>query len=80
MVGIFGVIFAVASLAVMRDPHRTRALGAVAWPIVPVGVVYTFLMPSVSVGAHLRGLVAGLGLGYGFEHRPTRRQRPAHQI
>jgi len=77
VVGISGVIFAVAGLAVVRDPHRTRALGAVAWSIVPVGVVYTLLTPTVSIGAHLGGLLAGLGLGYAFKPHPRRQQRPA---
>jgi membrane associated rhomboid family serine protease len=37
-------------------------------------------MPAVSIGAHLGGLLSGLGLGYAFKHRPTRQQRPAHEI
>ena len=77
VVGISGVIFAVAGLAVVRDPHRTRALGAVAWSIVPVGVVYTLLTPTVSIGAHLGGLLAGLGLGYAIKRHPTPQQRSA---
>jgi membrane associated rhomboid family serine protease len=62
-VGISGVIFAIAGWAVVRDTHRTRALGAVAWGTLPVGVIYTFLTPGTSIGAHLGGLLAGLGFG-----------------
>lgn len=59
VVGISGVVFAVSGWAVLRDTHRTRALGAVAWATLPAGVVYTFLTPGTSIGAHLGGLLAG---------------------
>jgi len=67
VVGISGVIFALGGWAVLRDTHRTRALGAVAWGVLPVGVIYTFLTPGISIGAHLGGLAAGLALGWAFE-------------
>jgi len=60
VVGVSGVIFAVAGWAVLRGTHRTRALGAAAWALLPVGVIYTFLVPGISIG----GLLAGLALGY----------------
>jgi membrane associated rhomboid family serine protease len=66
-VGISGVIFGVSGWAILRDTHRTRALGTVAWGTLPVGVIYTFLTPGTSIGAHLGGLLAGLGLGRAFE-------------
>jgi membrane associated rhomboid family serine protease len=53
----------------VRDAHRTRALGAVAWATLPVGVIYTFLTPGISIGAHLGGLLAGLGFGWAMERR-----------
>jgi membrane associated rhomboid family serine protease len=77
VVGVSGVIFAVAGWAVLRDVHRTRALGTVAWSMLPVGIVYTFLAPRVSIGAHVGGLLAGLALGYAFERRPAERRRSA---
>jgi membrane associated rhomboid family serine protease len=68
-VGVSGVIFAITGWAVVRDLHRTRALGAVAWSTLPVGVVYTFLTPGVSIGAHIGGLAAGLGVGSALDGR-----------
>jgi membrane associated rhomboid family serine protease len=68
-VGLSGVVFAVAGWAVLRDTHRTRALGVVAWAILPVGVIYTFLTPGISIGGHVGGLLTGLGLGWAFERR-----------
>jgi membrane associated rhomboid family serine protease len=68
-VGISGVIFAVSGWAVIRDTHRTRVLGGVAWATLPVGVIYTFLTPGISIGAHLGGLLAGLGFGRAMERR-----------
>ena len=67
------MIFGIAGFALVRDTHRTRALGAVAWSIVPVGVIYTFLTPHVSIGAHVGGLLAGLALGDLHERRVTER-------
>ena len=66
-VGVSGIIFGIAGCALVRDLHRTRPLGAVAWSIVPVGLIYTFLVPHLSVGAHVGGLAAGLLLGLVME-------------
>lgn len=74
-VGVSGVIFAIAGWAVVRDTHRTRALGIVAWATLPVGVIYTFLTPGTSIGAHVGGLVAGLAVGRAFE-RPGAPRAP----
>jgi membrane associated rhomboid family serine protease len=77
VVGISGVIFAGAAWAVLRDAHRTRALGHAAWAMLPAGVIYTFLAPRISIGAHVGGLLAGLALGYAFERRPAQRRQAA---
>ena len=61
-VGISGVVFALIGWALVRDRHRTRALGAIAWPSIIVGLVYTFLSPGTSIGGHFGGLIAGVGL------------------
>jgi membrane associated rhomboid family serine protease len=49
--------------------HSTRILGTVAWATLPVSVIYTFLSPGISIGAHLGGLLAGLGFGWAMERR-----------
>ena len=54
VVGVSGVIFAIAGWAVLRDVHRSRALGTAAWGMLPAGVIYTLLAPNVSIGAHFR--------------------------
>ena len=77
VVGVSGVIFAIAGSAVLRDPHRSRALGAAAWGILPVGVIYTLLAPNISIGAHVGGLLVGLAFGYAFERRVAGGNRPA---
>jgi membrane associated rhomboid family serine protease len=68
-VGVSGVIFAVAGWALLRDPHRSRALGAAAWGLLPAGVIYTLLAPNISIGGHVGGLLVGLAFGYAFERR-----------
>jgi rhomboid protease GluP len=69
VVGLSGVIFAIAGWAVMRDTHRTRLLGVVAWAGLPISFIYTFFTPHVSIGAHVGGLAVGLAAGYAFERR-----------
>jgi membrane associated rhomboid family serine protease len=76
VVGVSGVVYAIAAWALLRDVHRTRGLGIVAWSMLPVGVIYTFLGPGVSIGGHLGGLIAGFALGYLFERGPARRPEP----
>lgn len=76
-VGVSGVVFAIAGWAVLRDPHRSRALGAAAWGVLPAGVIYTLLGPNVSIGGHVGGLLVGLAFGYAFERRPGGADRPA---
>ena len=77
VVGVSGVIFAIAGWAVLRDTHRSRALGVAAWGMLPVGVIYTALGPNVSIGAHVGGLLVGLAFGYAFERRLADADRPA---
>jgi membrane associated rhomboid family serine protease len=66
-VGLSGVVFAALAWGVLKDLHRTRALGVVAWSMLPIGVIYTFLSPGTSIGGHLGGLAAGLLLGWSLE-------------
>ena len=66
VVGVSGVVYAIGACALLRDVHRTRMLGVTAWIMLPAGVIYTFLVPGVSIGGHLGGLLAGLALGYLF--------------
>lgn len=68
-VGVSGIVFALVGWALVRDPHRTRALGALAWPFIVVGLVYTFLTPGTSIGGHLGGLVAGVVLARALDPR-----------
>ena len=68
-VGVSGVVFALVGWALVRDPHRTRALGALAWPFIVVGLVYTFLTPGTSIGGHLGGLIAGVVLARALDPR-----------
>ena len=76
VVGVSGVVYAIAAWAVLRDVHRTRGLGVVAWSVLPIGIAYTFLMPGVSIGGHVGGLMAGFALAYVFERGLARRPEP----
>ena len=68
-VGLSGVVSAVLAGAVVRDAHRTRALGTLAWTLLPANLVYTFLVPGISVGGHVGGLAAGLAVSALYEKR-----------
>lgn len=72
-VGVSGIVFALLTWGVVRDRHRTRALGTFAWSTLPIGVIYTFLSPGTSIGGHLGGLLAGLALGLVFERHSAER-------
>jgi membrane associated rhomboid family serine protease len=76
VVGVSGVVYAIAAWALLRDVHRTRMVGITAWLLLPAGVIYTFFVPGVSIGGHLGGLLAGFAVGYLFEHGPARRAEP----
>jgi membrane associated rhomboid family serine protease len=77
VVGVSGVVYGIAAWAVVRDLHRTRALEVAAWSILPIGLVYTFLVPGISIGAHVGGFLVGLALGRLFERGLTRSSEPA---
>ena len=77
VVGVSGVIFAIAGWAVLRDPHRSRGLGTAAWAVLPAGVIYTVLGPNISIGAHLGGLLVGLAFGFAFQRWLADADRPA---
>lgn len=62
-VGLSGVLFAALGAAVVRDPHSTRTLGAVAWSVLPISFIYTFFSPGTSIGAHLGGIAVGVAFG-----------------
>ena len=77
VVGVSGVIFALLGWAVVRDRASTRALGRAAWCTLVPGLVYTFLVPHVSIGAHLGGLAAGVVLGWAVERGQGADREPA---
>jgi rhomboid protease GluP len=80
-VGVSGVIFALVGWALVRDKHRTRALGAIAWPSIVVGLVYTFFTPGTSIGGHLGGLIAGVVLARLLDPRDLlRRPHPSTPV
>jgi membrane associated rhomboid family serine protease len=80
-VGVSGLIFALVGWALVRDKHRTRALGAIAWPSIVVGLVYTFFTPGTSIGGHLGGLIAGVVLARLLDPRDLlRRPHPSTPV
>jgi membrane associated rhomboid family serine protease len=73
---VSGVIFAIIGWSVVRDRLSTRALGSAGWRALVAGLVYTFLVPHVSIGGHLGGLAAGLALAWAFERGEARGLEP----
>ncbi len=71
--GASGAIFGLLGMAVISQ----RAVGLSIWnsglgPILVLNFVITFGIPSISVGGHVGGFVAGLGVGWlSYAWRPT---------
>jgi len=68
-VGASGAVFGLmgAYLGLLRregvDPRRTQAGSAIGGLLI-INLVLTFLVPSISVGGHVGGLLAGLGAAF----------------
>jgi membrane associated rhomboid family serine protease len=69
--GASGAIFGLLGALLVIQRRRGGQLGPVM-AIVVVNLVATFSIPGISWQAHIGGLVAGLLVGFGLAHAPTR--------
>ncbi len=77
-IGASGVAFGLLGCAVAVDPRAHTAVGVIARQLVAINVVLTFLLPGISIGGHLGGLVAGLAVGtLCWDRTPVDRAHPA---
>lgn len=69
--GLFGALVAIG----LQLPARGRGLVRQTVPIVVINVVYSFLVPGISVAAHLGGLATGFVAGGLLFALPSQRKR-----
>jgi membrane associated rhomboid family serine protease len=62
-IGASGVVFGIIGCAIAADPRAKTATGQVARQLGVVNVVLTFMIPGISKGGHVGGLLAGLVIG-----------------
>ena len=76
-IGASGVAFGLLGCAVAVDPRARTATGVIARQLAVVNVIATFLVPGISIGGHLGGLLAGLAIGWLAWTRCTSKEHPA---
>lgn len=76
-IGASGVAFGLVGCAIGVDPRAKTATGLIARQLGIVNVILTFVIPGISIGGHLGGLVAGLAVGFLGWSRTTSDTHPA---
>lgn len=67
-VGASGMVFGIFGVALAADPRARTFLGRMAWQLIPLNLIITFVVPGISKGGHLGGLVAGALVGLACCH------------
>jgi membrane associated rhomboid family serine protease len=62
-VGASGAIFGILGAALVYERQRTFVLGGSALSIIVINLVLSFVVPNISIGGHLGGLVGGAACG-----------------
>ncbi|MCZ4496489.1 MAG: hypothetical protein JWM25_1072, partial [Thermoleophilia bacterium] len=62
-IGASGVGFGLVGCALAVDPRARTAVGVIARQLAIVNVIGTFVIPGISIGGHLGGLVGGALVG-----------------
>jgi len=58
-VGASGAIYGILGAALILERQQTYVLGGSALTLLVVGLVYSFIVPGISIGGHLGGLAGG---------------------
>jgi membrane associated rhomboid family serine protease len=62
-VGASGAIFGILGAALVYERQRTFVLGGSALSIIVINLVLSFVVPNISIGGHLGGLIGGAACG-----------------
>jgi membrane associated rhomboid family serine protease len=76
-IGASGVAFGIIGCAIAADPRAKTATGQIARQLGVVNVFLTFIIPGISKGGHVGGLVAGLVIGATCWRRERTEAHPA---
>ena len=75
-VGASGAIFGILGAALVLERQRLYVLGGSALTVIVVNIVFTLLVPGISIGGHLGGLAGGALATLALSH--FGRQHPAY--
>jgi membrane associated rhomboid family serine protease len=62
-VGASGAIFGILGAALVYERQRTFVLGGSALSIIIINLVLSFVVPNISIGGHVGGLIGGAACG-----------------
>ena len=62
-VGASGAIFGILGAALVYERQRTFVLGGSALSIIVINLVLSFVVPNISIGGHVGGLIGGAACG-----------------
>jgi membrane associated rhomboid family serine protease len=62
-VGASGAIFGILGAALVYERQRTFVLGGSALSIIVINLVLGFIVPNISIGGHIGGLIGGAACG-----------------
>ncbi|MBW3593876.1 MAG: rhomboid family intramembrane serine protease [Actinobacteria bacterium] len=80
-VGASGAVFGILGAGLFLERRGINVFGGAALAVVAFNVVFSFLVPNISIGGHIGGLVGGLVAafilsGFGRGHAAYQRLRP----
>jgi membrane associated rhomboid family serine protease len=75
-VGASGAIFGILGAALVLERQRLYVLGGSALTVIVINIVFTLVVPGISIGGHLGGLAGGALGTLALSH--FGRQHPAH--
>ena len=80
-VGASGAVFGILGAGLFLERRGINVFGGAALAVVAFNIVFSFVVPNISIGGHLGGLVGGLAAafvlsGFGRGHAAYQRLRP----
>ena len=80
-VGASGAVFGILGVGLFLERRGINVFGGIALAVVAFNILFSFVVPNISIGGHLGGLAGGLAAafvlsGFGRGHAAYQRLRP----